>query len=493
MSIARTSSMSMVVSGILGLPVETLSHIFSVLTIMSPVLVGRAHGYSNLGWIVVTHVCRHWRQVALRNPLLWTEIDTSLIGRARMEIMAEFFSRSQRAPVNLFHRFPIGDSSIDVTPSLDEQLLLLSEHLSHVKVLDLSCVPGSLEMVADRLRAPAPLLESLTLQTYLPRDTVPGFKVPVFALGLSSGDAPKLRSAHLDGLLFPWACDAMKFLTRLNIQLPYPSPYDPADTALPSYEQLLAAIESMPHLKVLLLSNCLPLHPSEESVPPDAFRGRVIHLPRLATLSLEGPVLSCASIASCFSFPASTRIHLGCPADDNHAESFRHLLRIIAKHYSGGAAPLRTLIVLSATNFVQVRAWRFSRMHRGRPIFNDLTTKRPPALSLSWTWQMDAGWDTVRMMDAICTGLPLEGLGTLSVYGGMLSSSWTAQTWLDLFGRSQNLKHLRSVGTEISYLPRALVMPVIPREQLTGNEYLAMLRDNPLLYVEARNERLSRA
>ncbi|THH12447.1 hypothetical protein EW146_g7689 [Bondarzewia mesenterica] len=62
----------------------------------------------------------------------------------------------------------------------------------------------------------------------------------------------------------------------------------------------------------------------------------------------------------------------------------------------------------------------------------------------------------------------------------MLSSSWTAQTWLDLFGRSQNLKHLRSVGTEISYLPRALVMPVIPREQLTGNEYLAMLRDNLL-------------
>jgi hypothetical protein len=52
------------------LPPEILARVFHLLVLGEPPLSGKR----GLGWIKVTYVCRHWRQVALEDSSLWAKI-----------------------------------------------------------------------------------------------------------------------------------------------------------------------------------------------------------------------------------------------------------------------------------------------------------------------------------------------------------------------------------------------------------------------------------
>ena len=68
------------------LPPEVLSEIFAALKYALRLVLNK-----NMQWIRVTHVCWHWRSVALSCPSLWSYIDLSypkwvltMLGRSRM-------------------------------------------------------------------------------------------------------------------------------------------------------------------------------------------------------------------------------------------------------------------------------------------------------------------------------------------------------------------------------------------------------------------------
>ncbi|TDL16786.1 hypothetical protein BD410DRAFT_794992 [Rickenella mellea] len=78
-------------TGIFGLPPELLGVIF--LFAQSDTSAWTSDGR---GWIIITHVSRYWRQVALNLPQLWASIDTS------WRIVAPvYFRRSGSAPLNM--------------------------------------------------------------------------------------------------------------------------------------------------------------------------------------------------------------------------------------------------------------------------------------------------------------------------------------------------------------------------------------------------------
>ncbi|KAI0002597.1 hypothetical protein BJV74DRAFT_759338, partial [Russula compacta] len=88
-----------------GLPPEILSCIFSFHAINQPVAKDPIYYFDSfpstptqvkLGWITVTHVCRHWRQVALSNPNLWRTIVFDL----GAEWAEEMLTRSKAAPIS---------------------------------------------------------------------------------------------------------------------------------------------------------------------------------------------------------------------------------------------------------------------------------------------------------------------------------------------------------------------------------------------------------
>ena len=75
------------------LPPEILSHVFLELSSSSPVGSSTSQ---RLSWIRLTHVCRHWRGVALNCPALWSNI--SIAHEVWTDLM---LSRSKEAPLSV--------------------------------------------------------------------------------------------------------------------------------------------------------------------------------------------------------------------------------------------------------------------------------------------------------------------------------------------------------------------------------------------------------
>ncbi|KAI0058531.1 hypothetical protein BV25DRAFT_1788805, partial [Artomyces pyxidatus] len=83
------------------LPPEILARIFQFLTIMDQpgdITRVKTKRLVSLGWIAsVTHVYRHWRQVALDTPRLWGRVSLRLGSRWSDEMIA----RSKSAPLTI--------------------------------------------------------------------------------------------------------------------------------------------------------------------------------------------------------------------------------------------------------------------------------------------------------------------------------------------------------------------------------------------------------
>ncbi|KAI0280965.1 hypothetical protein BC826DRAFT_874013, partial [Russula brevipes] len=74
------------------LPPEVLARIFHLVAFADS--SGAETG--SLRWIGVTHVCRHWRQVALDDSSLWARISSS---RVRPTWVSEVLARARDAPL----------------------------------------------------------------------------------------------------------------------------------------------------------------------------------------------------------------------------------------------------------------------------------------------------------------------------------------------------------------------------------------------------------
>ncbi|KAI0032133.1 hypothetical protein K488DRAFT_39058, partial [Vararia minispora EC-137] len=88
------------------LPVEVIAQIFTIHAENQPPASDEWNwpegesgvpslSHLQLGWIVVTHVCRHWRDVAIAHTSLWTTIPFGLGERW----VQEMFNRAKSAPV----------------------------------------------------------------------------------------------------------------------------------------------------------------------------------------------------------------------------------------------------------------------------------------------------------------------------------------------------------------------------------------------------------
>src|ERR1700733_8430654 len=76
------------------LPPEILARVFHLLVHEEWPLAG----LRNLGWIKVTHVCRHWRQIALDHSTLWGKIWGTPINA---KWISEMLARAKNAPLDI--------------------------------------------------------------------------------------------------------------------------------------------------------------------------------------------------------------------------------------------------------------------------------------------------------------------------------------------------------------------------------------------------------
>lgn len=413
------------------LPPEILSCIFSFHAINQPVAKDPIYYFDSfpstptqvgLGWITVTHVCRHWRQVALSNPNLWRTIVFDL----GAEWAEEMLTRSKAALISY-----IRDMSFQPRiprRTLDDQAAL-SKHLSHVQRLVLS---GTAEHLAPAMRAlttPAPHLESLELHgnSLHVRELCVSLPSDIFA-----HQSSKLRHVTLVDCSVPWESSLFRDLTYLEIRIPAnpqlvpPTQIDPL--GLPSLDRFLSILEAMPSLQVLSLVNCLP-RPNSTS--------RVVPLQHMIRLSLEGRLSESVAVLQHVSLPGSASLSLRCPVGDPVDGVPDTLISLLSTHFQASISSLSTLSI-GKTDYplsLILIAWD-TEVSPHRPQFIPSVSSTRLNLSLGCRDNTIIQSFLLRM----CKALPLRDLRTLSATRS--SIDWMPTDWVDLSNHCPKVTHL---------------------------------------------------
>jgi hypothetical protein len=415
------------------LPPEILARIFHLLVLEEPPLSGGR----SLGWIRVTHVCRHWRQVALDDSSLWAKfwgIPTNT------KWIPEMLARAKNAPLDIEFNAS--------TRSCSEALLMIPPHLSHTGQLRFHCHSAlHPDGVREIYSWDAPALEIFEL-------TVIGYSPITFpALGgnmLFNGHSPRLRTFSLSRVIIPWSLIPRGQLTQLKIAYPNEVFNSPGDLG-----QLIDLLVNCPALEILALDFCLPSQLTEFP------HGRTIHLSHLSRLRLSGSASRIMNMLEMLKLPSSTTFHLDCipkiTSIHNDEEGF--LLAVIAARFQNTSPvvfkSLTVTIRCHVTSSLNITVSTFPSTLQNRQtqtFEGDIVDNAELVLSFVRLFKPGHYTDLLQLA---CKMLPISNLESIF----MSATSIIDINWVELFSCCTNITTMQVIGHGTSSLVRALTAP----------------------------------
>ncbi|KAI0044991.1 hypothetical protein FA95DRAFT_183472 [Auriscalpium vulgare] len=395
--------------------------------------------------MAITHVCHAWRALALDCPFLWSFVDFTL-GEARA---SEIVRRARSAPLAFFG---------GIMGSGTDAVRLIVENKARIASLRLRAHGRVFGALFKGLGGDMPTLERLELteddeddhgqrdvaqpdsDTPDAPDAVGGVPAQVAALHM-----PRLRHLTLvSETALDWSALQLPALESLAVKLQQSAPFQPP----PSLGTVLSALEGMPGLKTLSISNDLPAAPSHSLLPSTPWVGpeRPVALPHLEQLELGGGLVACAHLLTHIVAPQGVTLKMNVDCE-----------LVLAGEYS--------------TYFEGVRAWMGRADARGALDENGdagfapvdaavtsvaATTHTPnmvvvsvtrnyhsslPAVELALSWGCGAGSTRAAQKQALVITQAACALfaGAQLARIGMDSPAWTHRAWAALFARSPGL------------------------------------------------------
>jgi hypothetical protein len=414
-------------SPISSLPPEVFAAIFSLLCPLSPDRNPDRH----LARLRVSHVCHHWREIALNHPLLWSYVDFTDLGLAGA---TEILDRAKSAPLYLEARVP--DRSWDdvrYTTFRKE----VQTRIPYVYHLSIGAGIFYLHPTLEEFVSPAPTLESLSLFSrggYRTRTTGDHIAVPAT---LFNGSAPRLSRLKLRNCEISWQSPLLKGLRYLEF-------LSPPAKARPKLTAWLDALGEMPQLKTLAL------HSFSLIAPPFPFGvERAATLPSLTHLEIFSSPRACALVLAHLDLPALTTLcvtaHSRYPNNDN----MQVLLPYVAQHAHGpqDTQPLQSVLLLSDGNRADILAWHVPDINTRVQDPSTFLTETPPTrVALSFTSREWFSADIrLKVIDAAMAALPLDRLTTLIVQD--FTTPPEKQFWFRHLPQWPLLRHVQLVPT----------------------------------------------
>ena len=303
---------------ILRLSSHLLSNMFLVLAANEPTCPYlHEPRHIRFGWIKVSHVCSHWRQVTLETPMLWAHVVFDLGYKWALQSV----ERARHAPLIINHSAFQSIYHLPNKPAMNMPVELVSPSLmSHTVVLYLGGDNTALSDVVAALVSPVPILERINLALSISDDLL---HLPE---GLFSHHAPNLREASFERLTIPWGSPVLRHLTSLSVTFSVVDTFKEPSIS-PSRDELLDALSGMPFLQHLSLTHATPLH-SEAGSP------RTIMLPYLSSLRIGGEWLSSMAVLADIQFPDTTALELHFECDGDADQPVDVLLSILEKNTS---------------------------------------------------------------------------------------------------------------------------------------------------------------
>ena len=222
--------------------------------------------------VLVSHVCRRWRAVALDSSLLWTHIHFE--GPPPWERALIYLNRASTAPLSISIDRTLDDEDHgseseydsedeDESKDNDPDLTIITEimdivvaHINHIQALEImvSFYPHMHRTLVKLGATPgAPLLEVLQLYHYEDTEEHESFKHVELRdqpFVLFSGHAPRLTHVALWGVHINWSKQGSPFLTGLvDLELAYHAP-----DVRPGFKDFMRILRSSPDLHTLSLS-----------------------------------------------------------------------------------------------------------------------------------------------------------------------------------------------------------------------------------------------
>ena len=255
----------------------------------------KCNGCRAFAWVVVSHVCRRWRDVALHCRALWTRLPVSV----HPEWMAELLRRSGNAPL-LISAASLAD---DIDPALrqgrEKSLELALGELHRMHRLCINAPQGLPRRIVQLLAGPAPLLEVISLDGVLADREVPAEDPGQIAPVAADENSALLRclrlyDAHL-GIMPTKPCTSK--LRDLAIYLSSDRPFRP------SLDTVMDVLRMLPSLEAVYIKQggASQLWPDERA--EDAQR---ITLPRCHALMIFALTSECTTILRRIETPSLT-------------------------------------------------------------------------------------------------------------------------------------------------------------------------------------------
>ncbi|KAI0061857.1 hypothetical protein BV25DRAFT_1826141 [Artomyces pyxidatus] len=384
-----------------------------------------------LGWIVITHVCRRWRQIALESAGLWQRV-TFGIGDEWAE---EMYRRSKGTILEVKTRSAL----------TERQHNLVAKHLHRTKLLSLRAHPDSpppsLLLSSDN---PAPILETLEIEDPIrPEPAV----LPLNRFGAFS---PNLRHVTIctRAINLPWTSTLLTGLVTLKMRST--GHKDMATTPSPSLNQVLSALKRMKALESLELAGDLFPRSVSHAISKTA------KLSRLVTLKLSGPMADCTSFLSHIEAPACTTFCLGLECSHASDEEIDDALSLLTswatKHcaFASRALRLTTHEILDLWD-LRMEAWRCDPGNLQPRV--EMTDEEGD-INVTFEWTADEEPDVplsslARMCFDAFTSPQLQQLVVDLDY-------WETEDWLDIMPEQPKLRRIMAGGQAADELVPAL-------------------------------------
>ena len=421
----------------LSLPPEVIAAIFSLLRVP----VASSESYlklgESLGWLGLSHVCHHWRQIALNQPLFWSHLNFNSFSWAGA---AEILARAKTVPLYLEARiYPVRWDSARVS-ALQKELQARASYTRHLKILGEYL---HLNKIVEGYVSPAPTLEyfSLFCEQYPCRAGSARVSVPDT---LFDGTAPRLSRLELQHCALSWKSPLLKGLTYLDIRTP-------SANARPSLSVWLDALGEMAQLKTLTLHCASPHVPRGGSLPLDV--ERTVTLPSLTSLDISASARDCGLALAHLILPALTRLCLKARSFRRDGGDVLEVLPHFSRHAHGlqHTQPLQSVVDRSNSTCVDMRAWTVPGIDvklADPTVFFDAMFCIPADFYSDYDPDVWSPETTTEIFNAAMAALPLDSLVTLTSLSR--SSLFDEQSWLCYAPRWPLVQHLhlgRSAGS----------------------------------------------
>lgn len=445
-------------------------------------------GPSFFGWTRITHVCSHWREIALGAPGLWTRIKP--VSAASIET---FIARSQQQPLqiegSLFHEsfkkpnFIKNWKRVFEESARIESIAVVTEYMSYDNDVPFNVQIGQqgshfvpeytekIEFLAFG-RPQFPKLKHLQICVQEEQDHYRPLPPFIHYAGI----LPSLESVVMDGIplrdIAPHLPPTMKYLCVKGSS---------SETLPPG--KVLEILAPMHHLTTLSL----------ELRPPRALFGGVtdlsflddhpaVNLPRLRSLALDASLSDMASFLSSVVLPPDASLRLSAhtsPDSEAVVNQLAALRSALVLHlFQSSSTPIRALQLHNrkhnpATRSVEtiLVAWRtsFELASTGTtcvmlpPETDEEEPEEDVALHMRLT-----GCGTKDILRFLVADLPLTQVQTVAVQGKLAdddddappSSQW--DIWCSAFSQMQSVQTLCAGGGFVQSLADALSPPGPP-------------------------------